>query len=220
MSSKLFLAKDEDQCEEDHGLLNREITCPDPDGECRAIEISYSGNDDDLNDDTKSFLGEYDYVAKSSKTGASLYRRKFELKISSGGTHRDFAYLVKIGVEKNWETNESWKVVRGFPVEKNDANTEIKSDDCKEENVLNCKGNWKIKAKNVVNGRKRTGNWIGKGITVKCGDPLLSTGSIIGIVAGFVVLIAIIAIIVVLVVKKKRKDGKFANSQKANSGNM
>ena len=36
------------------------------DGECRAIEISYSGNDDDLNDDTKSFLGEYDYVAKSS----------------------------------------------------------------------------------------------------------------------------------------------------------
>ena len=40
------------------------------------------------------------------------------------------------------------------------------------------------------------------------GDTNIGMASIIGIVAGVIVLIAIIAIVAVLVVKKKRKDGK------------
>ena len=81
------------------------------DGECTTISISYSGNDDDLNEDSKLFLGEYNYVGKSEGNGATMYRHEYKGKMSGGSIHEDAAYLVKIGIGTNWNKDDYWKVV-------------------------------------------------------------------------------------------------------------
>jgi len=203
MSSPPFLANEENECDQDHGLKSGAIICPDPDGECSKITISYSGNDD-LSDNTKSFLGEYDYVGKSVGNGATIYRHEYKLKFNDGNFHEDFAYLVKIGKKDEWNKDASWKVVKTFE-KKLFENTVIKSNDCKEESVLDCKENWSITGKHEVNNNGKKVDWIEEGIKVECANSM-SMASIVGIVAGVVVLIVIIAIIVVLVVKKRRNN--------------
>jgi len=203
-SLQLSMANGDEKCEDGHGLYKRDLRCPDPDDECTTIKISYSGNDDDLDDNAKLFLGEYHYFGKITHNNASIYYHSYEQELANGVTDPEKSYLVK-----DWGTDEYWKVVESFPVTK--TNTVLESGKCEKESVLDCNEEWSIRTKNHNNKNNNLqSNWVGKDVNVGCGASL-GMASIIGIVAGVIVLIAIIAIVAVLVMKKKRKDGKSPN---------
>ena len=76
---------------------------------CRTIEIRYSGDNDDLDDEAKKFLGTYDYLGILMKNDAAIYNHTYEQKLHNGHAYNRIAYLVK-----DWKRDDFWKVVVTF----------------------------------------------------------------------------------------------------------
>jgi len=159
-----------------------------------TIEIGYDGTKADLYDEDA--LGTYRFVGVTNEHNSPVYIQGDEEHTK--GTKNSRSLILR-----DWKGDQTWFGTRSLDDDKKLKSGRWLKSECKEKDISNCKpDDWSMRT-----GDKNTETWDDENVFLTFNSGF-AMASIIGIVAGVVVLIAIIAIVVVLVLKKKRTGKK------------